>query len=88
MLGEVIEGSNQFHVRHLSNKRSSNRSNFVRNWTKKGVKLSNTRTKRSLRESHKIEKRILRHSDVSWAERQIVKPRAKRDYGSFHGKLK
>ncbi len=85
-MGEVIKGSNEFHVRHSSDKeRSSNRSNFVRNWSKKGLKLS--RQKRSAQEPHQIEKRILSHKDVSWAERQTVKPRSKRDYGLFHGKL-
>ena len=87
MLGEVIEGSNEFHVRHSSHKeRSSNRSNFIRNWSKKGLRLSRL-NKRSTQKPHRIEKRILSHADVSWAERQIVKPRSKRDYGIFHGKL-
>ena len=86
ILGEVIDGSNDFHVRHSSRKvRSSKRSNFVRNWSKKGQKLSRRLAKRSVQEPHQIEKRILSHSDVSWAERQTVKPRAKRDYGLFHG---
>ena len=84
ILGEVIDGSNHFHVRHSSSKQGTCRSNFVRNWSKKGDKLSRRLSKRSSSEVHQIEKRILSHSDVSWAERQAVKPRSKRDYGLFY----
>ena len=83
MLGEVIGDSQHFHVRHSSSEQSNKRSNFVRNWTKKGVNLTTRLTKRSLPEPHEIEKRIISHSDVSWAERQTVKPRSKRDFMSL-----
>ena len=84
LLGEVIDGSNHFHVRHVSNKQHiSKRSNFVRSWSKKGLELTKRLKKRSLQEGHHIEKRILNNSDISSAERQKAKPRTKRDFNSF-----
>ena len=83
MLGEVISDSKHFHVRHSSDQNSSKLSNFVQNWPKKRMNLTNRLNKRSLAVPREIEKRILAHSDVSWAERQTVKPRSKRDFISL-----
>ena len=88
VLGEIIDGSNHFHVRHRGTYREKpgNRTNMTKDMLQKGNKLSKRLYKRSLLQSHQIEKRILSHSDVSWAERQVVKARFKRDYGDFYGK--
>ena len=88
LLGEIIDGSNHFHVRHQGDFRDKhgNRTNMTKDMFQTGSKLSKRLSKRSLLQSHQIEKRILSHSDVSWAERQVVKPRFKRDYGDFYGK--
>ena len=88
LLGEIIDGSNNFHVRHRGDYREihDNRTNMTKDMFQPGSKLSKRLSKRSLLQSHHIEKRILSHTDVSWAERQVVKPRFKRDYGDFYGK--
>ena len=82
MLGEVIGDSQHFHVRHSSDQKSNKRPN-VRNWSMTGVNQTSRLSKRSVPEHHEIEKKILSHSDVHWAERQMVKPRSKRDFISL-----
>jgi len=65
VLGEVIPDSNEYHMRAMANG------------------SSHSRNKRSSRRNefypHHIQKKILSHSDVRWAERQESKVRTKRD---------
>ena len=80
----MIEGSNNFHVRHISKRQpTTKRPNFVGYVSKQCDKLTKRKTKRSLRGVHHIEKVILNQSDVPWAEPQKVKRRIKRNFNSL-----
>jgi len=93
LLAEVVPGSNEFHVSAAAAAAKNGRNHLDRD--KRSVNIHRNHHHRdehrssdelpepTMADPHYIEKRILRHKDVHWAERQAAKRRTKRDNSDY-----